>query len=148
MHRSISRPLSFICALAIVMSLVSRATAAVRPHFSSGTAQFTSPTDFVGAGIGTHLGAYTEAGSVAFFPTSDPTILEIVGATDYTASNGHVLHAVVNGELNLATGAVTATLTYDGGTGRYEDATGSATLTGQLSPDGSVTATVSGTVNY
>ena len=148
MNRSMSSLLSFVCALVVIMSPFNRATAAVRPHFSSGGAQFISPTDFVGAGTATHLGAYTEAGSVAFIPTSDPTVLQIVGTTDYTASNGHVLHAVVTGELNLLTGAITATLTYDGGTGRFEDATGSATLIGQLLPGGGVAATVSGTVNY
>ena len=147
-NRSISRLLSFVCALAIVISPVMSATAGDRPHFSGGTAQFTSATDFVGVGSATHLGNYTEAGSIALFPTSDPAVFQVVGTTDYTAANGHVLHAVVNGELNFATGAVNATLTYDGGTGRFEDASGSATLIGQLLPDGSLTAAVSGTVNF
>src|SRR5262245_6780108 len=150
MNRSISRLLGFVCALASVLSPVNRATAAAgdRPHLSSGNAQFTSASDFVGAGSATHLGHYTEAGSVGFTPTSDPAILHVDGFTDYTAANGDVLHAVVSGELNLLTGAITATLTYDGGTGRFDDATGSATLLGQLLPGGGVAASVSGTVNY
>jgi hypothetical protein len=148
MKRSISSLLSFVCVLAIVISPVNSAADGVRPYFSGGVAQFTSPTDFVGVGNATHLGTYTEEGSVAFFPTSDPAVVEVVGTTDYTAANGDVLHAAVSGELNFATGAVSATLTYDGGTGRFEDATGSATLIGQLFPDGSLTVVVSGTVNF
>lgn len=148
MNRFVSRLFIVACAVAIVLVCVSRATAAVRPHLASGSAQFTSPTAFVGTGIATHLGAYTEAGSVAFFPTSDPAVLQVVGSTDYTAANGAVLHALIAGQLNVVTGAVTATLTYAGGTGRFADASGSANLVGQLLPGGSITVTVSGSVDF
>ena len=128
--------------------MVEQAAAALRPYFAVGSAQFTGPNTFIGTGIATHLGPYTEAGTVSFAPTSNPDVLAVTGTADYTAANGSVLHANVSGELNTATGVVTATLTYDGGIGRFADATGSSQLTGQLYPDGSITVTVSGSVDF
>lgn len=148
MNRLSLRLFSIACVVAIVLFAVNRAHAAVRPHLSSGTAQFTSPTTFIGAGHATYLGAYTEAGTVAFAPTSNPEVLQVTGSADYTAANGDVLHANISGELNIVTGVITATLTYDGDSGRFANATGTANLVGQLGPGGSITVSVSGTVDF
>src|SRR5262245_4124347 len=75
MKRFVSRLLTVVCAVISLMAFSGRAMAEVRAHSSRGTAQFVSPTDFVGEGNATHLGRYTEAGSVSFSPTSDPTVL-------------------------------------------------------------------------
>ena len=55
-----SRLFCVVCALISVMTFADRADAVVRPHSSSGAAQFVSPTAFVGAGNATHLGNYSE----------------------------------------------------------------------------------------
>ncbi|MEK6702267.1 MAG: hypothetical protein AABZ53_08390, partial [Planctomycetota bacterium] len=93
-------------------------------------------------------GRYSEAGHVAFSPTSDPTVLHVDGSIVYTAANGHELHATVSGELNAVTGAITATVTYASGTGRFATAHGSANLAGQLGPQGTISVRVRGTIDY
>ena len=66
----------------------------------------------------------------------------------YTAANGDELNAVFTGKLNFATGVITATGTYVGGTGRFANATGTVTLSGQVFPDGSLEVAVKGTIDY
>jgi len=148
MNRIASSFFSIVCALACLLTVCDRADAAVRPHASRGTAQFVSPTDFIGAGHATHLGRYTEVGSVAFSPTPNPAVLGVTGSMVYTAANGDALNAAINGELNGLTGAITATLTYTGGTGRFDSASGSASLAGQMLPDGTISVAVRGTIDY
>ncbi|MFO0848292.1 MAG: hypothetical protein U0871_07020 [Gemmataceae bacterium] len=139
-----------VALLAITVMLTSTAVASAgeRPYHARGTAQFVSPTDFVGSGHATHLGRYTEVGSAQFSPTADPTVLAIDAWSVYTAANGDQLYAVITGELNGLTGAITATVTYVGGTGRFDDAGGSAALKGQILPDGTIAVAVSGTIDY
>jgi hypothetical protein len=149
MSRYISlRPVVVLVAAVGVLTLAARASAEERPHKSQGTAQFVSPTDFVGSGEATHLGRYTEVGSAQFTPTDDPAVLRIDARSVYTAANGDQLHATFTGHLNGLTGAITATATYEGGTGRFRDAGGSATLSGQMLPDGTIVVAVEGTIDY
>jgi hypothetical protein len=125
-----------------------RASAAERPYSASGTAQFVSPNDFVGSGYATHLGRYTEAGHASFSPTSNPEVLQVDASSVYTAGNGDELHATITGELNVVTGVISATVTYDGGTGRFAGASGSAALAAQMLPGGAIVASVSGSIDY
>jgi hypothetical protein len=64
------------------------------------------------------------------------------------AANGDELWATFEGHLNALTGAITATVTYVGGTGRYEGASGSGTLTGQMLPNGTIAVKVKGRIDY
>lgn len=148
MDRFVSRLVSIVLVVVSILAFSDRASAAVRKYSSRGAARFISPTEFVGEGYATHLGVYREAGSVAFSPTSDPAVLHVEGAIIYTAADGSELHAEIAGELNGATGEVSATVTYVGGTERFADASGSATLAGQGLPDGTISITVSGTIDY
>ena len=142
------RPVVVMLVATGMLTVTTRASAGQRPHKSGGTAQFVSPTDFVGSGEATHLGRYTEVGSAQFSPTADPTVLRIDAWSIYTAANGDQLYAVYTGQLNGLTGAITATVTYFGGTGRFDDADGSATLSGQMLPDGTIAVSVEGTIDY
>ncbi len=148
MNHLVSRLVRTVFVAAGVLALSDPASAASRAYAARGTAQFVSPTDFVGAGYATHLGNYREAGSVAFTPTGDPTVLHVEGSITYTASDGSELHALVAGELNGATGVVQATVTYTGGTARLAHAVGSSSLSGQVGPDGSMSVAVKGTIDY
>ena len=148
MHRFFSRLVTIVFVAIAGLGLPGHAAAQAVPHFSRGDAQFTSPNDFVGSGHATHLGSYTEVGHVTFAPTTNPNVLAVTGVAVYTAANGDELHAVLSGELNLLTGAVTATVTYDGGTGRFALASGSASLIGQMLGGGAITVTVSGIIDY
>ncbi len=149
MFRCISRRVSFVLVIASLLTLPLAVSAGQRRHSARGTAQFVSPTgDFIGSGNATHLGAYQEVGSATFSPTSDPTVLNVEGSMTYTAANGDELHAFFSGQLNGVTGVITAEIQYDGGTGRFANATGSSTLHGQIQGDGSIQVTVSGTIDY
>jgi hypothetical protein len=148
MNRYASRLISVVCAVISLMALSDRASAAVRPYSASGTAQFVSPNDFVGAGYATHLGLYVEVGNVSFSPTGNPAVLHVDGSIVYTAASGDELHAVVTGELNGLTGAIAATVSYVGGTGRFATASSSAILAGQLLPGGAISVRVNGTIDY
>ena len=131
-----------------MMIPASKAMASPRAYSAHGTANFTGPTTFVGRGNATHLGRYTEAGSVTFTPTGNPAVSQIAGSIVYTAANGAQLFASFTGTLNGATGTISATLTYTGGTARFASATGSSLLSGQIAPDGIISVDVNGTIDY
>ena len=144
-----SRPFAFVLAAVSVFALATPAQAVVRGHVSRGTAHFTSATSFAGEGFATHLGPYTEVGTIQITPTADPTVLQVNAASIYTGINGEELHAVFTGQLNGLTGVITATVTYVGGTGRFANASGTATLSGQLGPGGaSLEVAVKGNIDY
>src|SRR4051794_24353638 len=131
-----------LAALVGVLALAAPAQAATRPHVSRGTAQFVNENDFIGTGTATHMGLYDETGSAHFTPTADPAVLRVDARSIYIAANGDQLHAVITGQLNVSTGAITATVTYVGGTGRFADVGGTASLSGQLLPGGAIEVVV------
>jgi hypothetical protein len=142
------RSVGLVLAALSVLTLAAPAQAARRAHHSRGTAHFTGPNDFVGVGIATHLGKYREQGHVVFSSTDDPTVLHLEASAIYTAANGDHLYATFTGELNGVTGAVTATVIYVGGTGRFINASGTAGLLAQIRADGSLEVVVQGTVDF
>ena len=150
MHRFCSlRSAIVMLFAAAVLTLPSVASAAERAHRSRGTAEFLpNSTDFVGSGSATHLSRYEEVGSVTLWPTSDPTAIPLTAWSIYTARNGDELHATFEGYLNGVTGQITATVTYIGGTGRYDGASGTGTLTGQMLPNGTISVKVKGRIDY
>lgn len=148
MCRFISRQVNLVLVVSSIFALPGQGFASEHPHNSRGTANFVGPGEFVGSGHATHLGVYEEVGSAVFSPTSDPTVLQVDASSTYTAANGDNLRAVFTGQLNGLTGAITATVTYVGGTGRFANATGTATLSGQIQPDGSLSVTVKGTIDF
>ena len=129
------------------LTLSTLVSAEERQHYLRGTAVLDLLTgNVVGAGHATHLGNYTEVG---FASVSDTGHLE--GCVILTAANGDELWEHVSGQLNPFTGEITATVAYIGGTGRFEDATGSASLVAQLQLDGpiaTIAVVVDGTIDY
>ena len=148
MNRFVSRYVSLVCVIVSVMAFSGHAEAAVRLHVSQGTAHFVSPSDFVGAGIATHLGAYSEEGTASFTPTSNPAVLRVDASAAYTGTDGDELHADFVGTLNGQTGALRAIVHYVGGTGRFAGAWGFGYLVGQMQPDGTISVRVIGLVNF
>jgi ELWxxDGT repeat protein len=117
------------------------------PFTGHGSGGFTDASgDFFATGIASHLGAFTHYGTLVFTPTDDPFVFAVTGRTVYQAANGDVLYAVTDGTLNVLTGVVTGTDTWDGGTGRFADASGVVDLSGQLLPDGLVTFSLLGSI--
>jgi hypothetical protein len=131
-----------------VSTFTARALAKERPHSFSGTGVL-SGLDFVSDGIATHLGKFKEVGSItSLVPTGEPGEFFIEACAIHTAADGSELHETVSGRLNMLTGAASATVTYVGGTGRFANATGTATLELQLAPDGSFNYSGKGTIDF
>ena len=139
---------TLLVALGIVTSTAC-VTAEDRPLFARSTAVLNLATgEFVATGNGTHLGNYTESGNVVI-SGDDPTALHVEGSATLTAANNDELCLDFTGQLNFFTGAITATITFDGATmGRFQDATGSASLVAQFQPDGTISVVVVGTIDY
>ena len=56
---------------------------------------------------------------------------------------------VITGEFNPFSGTIIGTITFEGATtGRFKDATGSASLEAQIQPDGTISVVVDGTIDY
>jgi hypothetical protein len=148
MLRSLSRCFTLFV-LAITTLSFASASAQARPHLASGFGQFAAnQSDFTGGGQATHLGRYTEIGNVTFAPTATPGVFSVSGWSHYTAANGDQLYAVISGTVDFGTGAITATATYVGATGRFANATGSSALLGQLLAGGALTITAVGSISY
>ena len=148
MLRHLSR-LFPLFALLTALALAGRGMAQDRPLHAAGVAQFAAnQSDFTGSGHATHLGHYSEVGTVAFAPTSAPGVFAVTGFSHYIAANGDRLDAALAGTIDMATGAIVATATYVGGTGRFAAATGASTLTGQLLGGGALTIVADGTIHY
>jgi hypothetical protein len=70
------------------------------------------------------------------------------GGTSLESANGDKLYAVLDGALNVQTGVARGTDTWDGGTGRFADASGRAFVTVHLAPDGALTFKLAGFIRY
>ena len=93
------------------------------------------------AGTATHLGNFTRHETITF--TSATTF---VGELAFVAANGDELDADFSGEFD-GPGHAVGTYTFTGGTGRFSDATGTATFA--ASTDGvNVSVTFTGTIDY
>jgi hypothetical protein len=147
MHRTVFRSVMALSVAALVAA-IGPARAESRPHVLKGSGQFVSATDFVSEGQATHLGNFTEVGSVEFSGTDDPTILHIEGWAIHTAANGDQVYELISGEVNGLTGAGTATTKFIGGTGRFADATGGATISVQLLGGGAYEFSGEGAIDY
>jgi hypothetical protein len=146
---------SLLCPVAVLLVAVSnltlpdRASAEERAYHSRSTAVLDFATgNFVAAGNATHLGKYTEIGSIST-SGDDPTALDVEGSATLTAANGDELDVDFIGTLNFFTGAIAATITFDGAsTGRFKDATGTGSLVAQIQEDGTISVVVVGTIDY
>jgi len=114
----------------------------------------TGSIDIEGACHYSHLGLTTSVAEQIIMPGPGGTLL-IVNTTVYTAANGDKLFSTFTGTgvFTSATGvSFSGTETYEGGTGRFADAVGSATLVGSAeftSPSAGVGQySVAGTISY
>ena len=136
-------------------SFVSSAVAAETPFKGTVTAVETGtvvpPTRFLdreGTGNATYLGRYTEHVTMEIdIPTMSST-----GAATFTAANGDTLLATVVGQATRTsptTLSIVEVYTITGGTGRFDDATGSFTLESNLDqPTGVSTGTLGGVIDH
>lgn len=152
---------SCILAVLVVLSTSSAVFATSQVPFAgsgSGTFADTSPMTVALAGAGhyTHLGLTAIAATstiTGFFPCGGFTATE---QDAYTGANGDAVYLTVN-EVFCSTSApnvfvFTGQFAVTGGTGRFEDATGSgtimATATFLTATSGTFTGTTDGTISY
>ncbi|HEX7331749.1 MAG TPA: hypothetical protein VF290_09625 [Pyrinomonadaceae bacterium] len=101
-----------------------------------------------GSGTATHLGQWTTSGTVAYTPDSNG-VLHSSGSATLTAANGDKLNFTIDGILDPVAGVDQGVFTFAGGTGRFENATGSANFVVTLNPlTGGFELTVVGKINY
>ena len=143
------RPVVVLLLAVGILTLPDRASAEERAYLSRSTALLDLATgDFVAAGNGTHLGRYIESGNVSI-TGEDPTALDVEGSATLTGTRGDVLCVAITGKMNFFTGTITGTITFEGApAGRFEDATGSASVVAQVQPDGTIAVVVEGTIDY
>jgi hypothetical protein len=124
--------------------------AADRPMKWSGTGQPCDINCFDIEGHATHLGAYHE--HMVFTDTIvviGTDLLIFPGYSIYTAANGDRLFASFELRLHTTTDIFDGTVTFAGGTGRFADASGTGTFSGNFDMDtGSIKIAGQGTIGY
>ncbi len=101
--------------------LVEHGNLTVTPHDASGTV-----LDVVAEGVGTatHLGVITVERTATLTATSTPGIFDFNGQATLTAASGEKLFSTITGTLNANVGHADLIYQWTGGTGRFENATG------------------------
>jgi hypothetical protein len=120
----------------------------------SGTATVSLPFVSIAASSeATHLGNSTETVSLTVGPNPAPLCLTDVGTAVLTAANGDQIFLAASGTtcLNPSTGLVSlsGTQTITGGTGRFEGASGTLTVSGTANPaTETLSYTLEGSISY
>lgn len=101
--------------------LVEHGQLQVTPHDASGTV-----LDVYADGVGTatHLGAITVERTATLTATSTPGVFDFNGQATLTAASGEKLNSTITGTFNAAIGHADLIYQWTGGTGRFENATG------------------------
>jgi hypothetical protein len=147
---------TLILVLAIFLLLGSLPVAAVeRPLALHGEGNVNlSAGTLAASGTASHLGHWTQIGTISFTPISETVILAS-GEVTFTAANGDTLHATfANAVLNItttdpSTGIATGVFVFDGGTGRFDGVSGSGDFVVMQNLDtGDFELTGVGTLDY
>ena len=101
-----------------------------------------------GSGTSTHLGQWIVTGNVKYTPDS-AGVLRSSGEATLTAANGDKLQMSIDGILDPGAGVDQGLFHFVGGTGRFENASGSANFLVTINPmTGGFELTVVGKINY
>lgn len=154
------RMLQFILLLIVlIFNAVQPAMAVERPFNLTGAGNLQLIADANGnpssglltaKGTATHLGTWIQLGTLSLTPKPDtPTVIIANGDSTFTGADGDELQAQLDGELDTTTGIATGTFAFNGGTGRFNEAKGSANF--QVTQDlnsGAFEVTANGTIDY
>jgi len=134
MKHYLSRFGSSLMALSLVAAISLTALAGARPFHlvEHGQLQVTprdnsgAVLDVVASGVGTatHLGTITVQRTATLTATSTPSVFDFNGEATLTAASGEQLNSTITGTFNAAIGHADLIYQWTGGTGRFENATG------------------------
>jgi hypothetical protein len=130
--------LELIMVFALLLGSI-QVSAAERPYAANGNGLATFIADGAGnvvgatvvvSGTATHLGLFSGTGTIQFLPdANDPNISHPAGEVTYVASNGDRLPTLIeNGRMDLRTGIAIGDMVFQSGTGRFEGASGRASI--------------------
>jgi hypothetical protein len=123
-------------ALTLAVSLARADDNKALPFHAEGTATwdnilnglFAPPANFEGSGTATHLGNFTQSGTLFLGPPDANFVFPGFGSVTFVAANGDTVNFDYEGFLNGVTGEGTGTFTFTGGTGRFAGASGGGTF--------------------
>jgi hypothetical protein len=102
-------------------------------YYADGNLRYAEAT---GSGNASYIGAFSMVG-VDYFHLPANGMVEIDGDAIFTGSNGDQIFVNFDGSaIDVTTGVGGGTYVFTGGRGRFEDATGHASFSGFLNPDG------------
>jgi hypothetical protein len=146
-----SRIIGGLVATLAALALAAPAAEAVERPFKlveSGTATFDGEyVSGVNTGYATHLGKVTVYRRARLFDP-DGSVFKAHGYATLVAADGDRLFSSLDGTVDLATGLALLTYEWEGGTGRFEDATGTTTWQAQLNPDLTYSLEAEGVIDY
>jgi hypothetical protein len=100
-----------------------------------------------GSGVATHLGRFTLE-RTATLSNPQGSVLDVEGNATLTSASGDLLHASITGSLDTATSRGVLLYEWEGGTGRFDDATGTTTWYVQINPDQTYDVVAHGVIDF
>jgi hypothetical protein len=124
--------------------LVEHGNVTVNPQDATGNI-----LDLVADGVGTatHLGFFTLHREAVLTARSGGPVFDVNGRATLTAGNGEQLRASITGTVDLSTGHADLVYEWTGGTGRFENATGTTFWSVDVS-NGTYDAVAEGQIIY
>ena len=102
-----------------------------------------------GTGTATHLGSITVHRTLTLRPSTDGSgLVDVEGEATLVATNGDELRTGIEGTLNPETGHAILVYGWEGGTGRFQNATGTTTWQVDVNPDQTYDVVADGVINY
>jgi hypothetical protein len=152
MKRYLLRSNIALMSLALLVTIALSALAKPRPfHLKEhGTATFNADGTITsdGTGTATHLGRFTLHRTATLTPSPDGSDAIVNGEATITAANGDLLKASITGTFNPATGNGVLIYEWKGGTGRFQNATGTTVWLVELYPDLTYDVVANGVIDY
>ena len=154
MKRYLFRISISLLTLALIGLSAFTALAVTRPFHlvEHGTLSTTNNGDILalvtdGTGTATHLGRIDVHRTATLKPTMEGE-LEVDGQATLTAANGDRLESSIKGTLNPQTGKAVLIYEWKGGTGRFQNASGTTVWLVQVNPDQTYDVVADGIINY
>lgn len=102
-----------------------------------------------GTGTATHLGTIIVHRTLSLRPTTDGSgLVDVEGEATLVAADGAELKTGLEGTLDPVTNHAILTYGFEGGTGRFANATGSTTWQVDINADGTYDVVADGVINY